>query len=68
MHRLTRFEHWHRDNEGQANKSITLSFSDGSSQWFRLSIANHICRFDIVPVETSFVNITVTEGYGTIIK
>ena len=71
-YRVTRFEHGHRLGNGmrEANKRITLSFSDPASypsQSFRLTSGMRIESFDLhTPVETSFVNITVTRVYGTI--
>ena len=63
---ISRFEYRHRSTPIEYNRGITLSFSDGTSQTFTLENREDIQSFAIVPVQSSFVNLTVVSVYGTI--
>jgi len=64
-YRINRFEYRHRAPD-EDNKDITLSFSDGTSQTFTLENRDDIQSFDIVPVPSSFVKLTVVSVYSTV--
>jgi len=64
-YRIIRFEYRHRAAD-EDNRDITLSFSDGTSQTFTLENRNDIQSFDIVPVQSSFVKLTVVSVYSTL--
>ena len=63
-YRIIRFEYRHRAAD-EDNRDITLSFSDGTSQTFTLEEGDGIQSFAIVPVQSSFVNLTVDSEWRT---
>ncbi len=66
LYRVQEFKYMQRNSLSQANRMITLEFSDGSTQSFELVQNNAVLEFSLSTVITTSVKVTVDSVYGTI--